>query len=126
MPLDNRTCFIVNLRDRLTCQSCGKMPLAEENYHRRFEYHHILPSSLGGSDRPDNIVLLCHGCHVAAHKNANIDKIPKNWDLTMPEDFPCHVCAATLDTETVGMNCGWYFCNACATRTHLFDHCLAA
>ena len=32
------------------------------------EVHHILPSSLGGSDEPSNARILCVSCHLKAHE----------------------------------------------------------
>lgn len=40
-----------------TCQRCGS--------DRRLEVDHILPVVDGGTDDPENLRLLCHGCHVA-------------------------------------------------------------
>jgi RNA-directed DNA polymerase len=31
------------------------------------EFHHIIPSSLGGTDTEDNAELLCVGCHLTRH-----------------------------------------------------------
>lgn len=121
MPLDNRTCFTVNLRDRLSCRNCGAAPASADNYHRGFEYHHIVPKSAGGADEAGNIVLLCHDCHLALHKDGNM---PENkWDIATPERFSCGACAATLEISSVEMNCGWYFCPRCRMKTHLWAHC---
>lgn len=39
-------------------------------------YHHILPESRGGSDRPENYVGLCASCHARVHENrAVLDRI---------------------------------------------------
>lgn len=123
MPLDNRTCFTVNLRDRLTCKNCGKRPQTSENYHRGFEYHHVIPKSAGGADTASNVALLCHDCHLAGHQNKiDLGAAAKNWDLTPPLRFSCMACTAMLLTEHVEMNCGWYHCQHCDSRTHLFDH----
>lgn len=123
MPLDNRTCFTVNLRDRLACKICAKQPLAAETYHRGFEYHHVAQRAAGGADAPLNIALLCHACHLAIHQGRiDATRAAENWALTPPSGFPCRACAAMLSPETVEMNCGWYLCPHCHGRTHLFDH----
>ena len=67
MGLENRTCFLVNLRDGLRCRQCGQSPTQQAEYHRGFEYHHVIPRSQGGSDLPENIALLCHACHQGQH-----------------------------------------------------------
>ena len=36
------------------------------------EFHHRIPSSLGGPDTEDNAILLCVGCHYNAHKAIEI------------------------------------------------------
>lgn len=62
----------VVVRDGCHCRSCGEVfesPLIEggpclpESW--RLELDHILPLHLGGTDHPDNLQLLCVGCHRA-------------------------------------------------------------
>ena len=123
MPLDSRTCFTVNLRDRLSCKICQKQPLAVDGYHKGFEYHHVTPKSQGGSDAVENIALLCRDCHLAGHQGReNIDENLAKYDLAAPRSFPCGNCAVMLSVENVEMNCGWYLCHSCETKTHLWDH----
>ena len=123
MPLDNRTCFTVNLRDRLACKNCGKQPLGPDNYHRGFEYHHVEHKAAGGADSASNIALLCHDCHLAGHQGRlDLATAAKGWDLEPPERFSCQACTAMLLKEHVEMNCGWYRCDHCHERTHLWDH----
>ncbi len=127
MPLSNRVCFLVNLRDALCCRQCGKQPQGPENYHRGFEYHHRIPRSLGGSDEVENIVLLCHHCHQTGHKTGSKtdrteDKVLDTLDLSPPEGFSCHHCQTRLISLSVEMNCGWYRCHACQTQVHLYQH----
>ena len=47
-------------RDNYTCQICGKT-------HTRLEVHHIILRSEGGSNRMDNLVVLCKDCHAKVH-----------------------------------------------------------
>jgi|GEM_PF-745932 len=49
-------------RDNYTCQICKKKIANIQN-----EVHHIIPRSKGGSDRPDNLILLCQNCHAKVH-----------------------------------------------------------
>lgn len=119
MPLSNRICFLVNLRDKLTCQQCGKSPEEMASYHRGFEYHHLTPRSQGGSDEVDNIALLCHDCHQQEHKaGLRLTFL----DLQSPASFECNNCKQLLDSHTVEMNCGWYSCPHCQQKIHLFTH----
>lgn len=48
-------------RDGYTCIGCGA---------RATEVHHIVPVASGGPDHPDNLVSLCHDCHVLASRRA--------------------------------------------------------
>ena len=121
MALTNRTCFQVNLRDELKCRVCGRAPLTEQNYHRGFGYHHVQFQSHGGSDEPENVILLCAQCHTRLHQQ-KLD-LPPLGDLTPPPAIFCHNCATSVDPETVEMNCGWYKCETCHHKVHLFDHC---
>ena len=50
----------VKARDGFRCRSCGSGD--------HLEVHHIRQRKDGGSDRPDNLVTLCHGCHRAWHE----------------------------------------------------------
>lgn len=61
-------------RDNFTCQDCGEIhrtvnelgieiPVSDGN----LELHHIQFVCNGGDDSPDNLVTLCHKCHVERH-----------------------------------------------------------
>lgn len=120
MPLDNRTCFTVNLRDHLCCRRCGAAPVSRENYHRGFEYHHVQPCSEGGEDIAENVILLCHECHTLLHQNRIV--LENLGELAPPLAFQCAACEGVLLVENVTMNCGWYLCDHCHTKMPLFDH----
>ena len=47
-------------RDKYTCQICGKKQV-------KFEVHHIIPKSQGGSNRMENLTTLCSECHHKVH-----------------------------------------------------------
>ena len=47
-------------RDGFRCRSCGSRD--------HLEVHHIRQRKDGGSDSLDNLVTLCHGCHMAWHE----------------------------------------------------------
>lgn len=123
MPLSNRLCFLVNLRDGLSCRHCGKRPDGPENYHRGFEYHHRLPRSKGGPDTAENIILLCHDCHQQGHEHGFQ---LSGLNLQPLSTFPCCRCRKSLDSQTVTMNCGWYQCDFCGAQVHLYEHCFGA
>ncbi|MCF7910840.1 HNH endonuclease [Candidatus Pacearchaeota archaeon] len=53
----------IRSRDNYTCQICNKKCL---DYN---EVHHIVWRRHGGSDKPDNLILLCESCHKKVHKN---------------------------------------------------------
>lgn len=119
MPLDNRTCFQVNVRDGLRCRACGRGPKHRETYHRGFGYHHVVPISRGGPDVIENVLLLCKKCHDEHHRGRrSLDFGPQ----PPPGPFACHACEELVDPQTVPMNCGWYACLRCGERVHLFDH----
>lgn len=48
------------VRDKYTCQCCGKR-------NCRVEAHHVIFRSNGGSDSLDNLITLCEDCHKAVH-----------------------------------------------------------
>ena len=57
---ENVKSYIRN-RDNYTCQSC-KNKCLDNN-----EVHHIIPRSNGGTDKPNNLILLCITCHNKIH-----------------------------------------------------------
>ena len=50
----------VRWRDEYRCRKCRS--------RTHLEVHHIVQRKDGGSDRPDNLVTLCHDCHAALHR----------------------------------------------------------
>lgn len=50
----------VKFRDGYKCAVCGAV-------HVPLEVHHRLQRHDGGSDRPDNLITVCHDCHKAFH-----------------------------------------------------------
>lgn len=48
-------------RDSYTCVNCGAGPTNE--------VHHIDSLGSGGRDEPENMVVLCHVCHILAQEN---------------------------------------------------------
>jgi hypothetical protein len=58
MSVSKRTRFEVLRRDEFTCQYCGeKAPDVVLNVD------HVMPVSLGGSDKPDNLLTACKSCN---------------------------------------------------------------
>lgn len=52
--------LLVLRRDGWRCQSCGSMS--------NLEVHHIEFRSQSGCDLEENLVTLCHACHVGIHR----------------------------------------------------------
>jgi RRXRR protein/HNH endonuclease len=53
-------------RDEYSCQKCfGK------NKDKRLRVHHIVFTSKGGTNSPDNLITLCETCHENLHANEN-------------------------------------------------------
>ena len=50
----------VRWRDECRCRKCRS--------RTHLEVHHIVQRKDGGSDRPDNLVTLCHDCHAVLHR----------------------------------------------------------
>jgi hypothetical protein len=51
-------------RDKYTCQYCKN-----KRKDVRLQVHHILPISNGGSNQPNNLIVLCKSCHDDLHNN---------------------------------------------------------
>ncbi|NLE27797.1 MAG: hypothetical protein GX625_21165 [Clostridiaceae bacterium] len=60
---ENRRSQVI-ARDRI-CQQCSKQVKRRNKMH----IHHVVPRSKGGTNRLDNLVLLCEKCHKKIHKN---------------------------------------------------------
>lgn len=58
MAITKRTRFEVLRRDDHTCQYCG-----EKAPDVILHVDHVIPSALGGSDKPDNLVAACKDCN---------------------------------------------------------------
>ena len=54
----------VRWRDGYRCHHCH----GKGGPDTKLEVHHIIQRKDGGSDRPDNLVTLCHDCHAALHR----------------------------------------------------------
>ena len=54
----------VRWRDEYRCRHCH----GKGGPDTKLEVHHIVQRKDGGSDRPDNLVTLCHDCHAALHR----------------------------------------------------------
>lgn len=61
-------CRVVDARDKGRCRVCGRRcdPDATDML-RRAERHHIVYRSAGGQDTPENVLVLCLGCHQDEH-----------------------------------------------------------
>lgn len=60
------------------CQCCG---CSNTNI---LESHHILEKSNGGTDSPDNLLLLCPNCHTTIHLgDSNLESLPLEWYLVL-------------------------------------------
>lgn len=65
----------VRERDKYTCQLCKKSTINKVV----LEVHHIIPRSKGGTDKPSNLICLCHNCHRnKVHSNNNDNKYFKD------------------------------------------------
>ena len=63
----------VRWRDGYKCQHCHHKGDSET----KLEVHHIVQRKNGGSNRPNNLVTLCHDCHVALHRGEFTLRKPK-------------------------------------------------
>ena len=55
-------------QDFVLCENCGK---------RAVDVHHLVLRSHGGTDNPDNLILLCRNCHEKAHKDKEFNEMLK-------------------------------------------------
>ena len=50
----------------------------------RLEVHHVKPVHLGGTNAIGNLMVLCRGCHIAAHKREMSDT-ERAWQVMVHE-----------------------------------------
>lgn len=83
MAVSKRTRFEVFRRDEFTCRYCRSAdnPLTID---------HVVPTTLGGSDEPDNLVAACRDCNAGKgstspdeHMVAQVDKDAIRWAAAM-------------------------------------------
>jgi len=65
--------------DYETCQFCGNQ--------KWLRVHHRKPLSRGGQDRIENLITLCHNCHVIEHRR--LRKIEKEGEVECKTDEFC-------------------------------------
>lgn len=72
------------------CQSCGKISDYDVNCNLNLctdfiEIHHIIPWCRGGTDNPENLIVLCHDCHKKTYKGgyAGLPSIINNAKLPL-------------------------------------------
>lgn len=51
------------VRGELVCVVCGAKD--------KLELHHIIPLAMGGTNKIDNLMVLCHDHHVEIHHNSD-------------------------------------------------------
>jgi 5-methylcytosine-specific restriction endonuclease McrA len=80
--VDTETKAEILKRDSTECKICS---FRDE---QRLQIHHIVPVSNGGSDDYDNLITLCHKCHVLIHKEGceKYEAYFKNYTASMEEN----------------------------------------
>jgi len=53
----------MKIKHNHTCQVCEIQTFTNKDGHYYTESHHIIPRSLGGPDKPSNILIVCANCH---------------------------------------------------------------
>ena len=81
MAVTKRTRFEVLRRDEYTCRYCG-----QSAPDVKLTVDHVLPTALGGSDDPSNLVAACHDCNAGKsstspdeHIVAQVDEDALRW-----------------------------------------------
>lgn len=73
MPVSPRLRFEILKRDNYTCRYC-------RSKEQELTVDHVIPSALGGSDKPENLVAACRDCN-SGKTSSNLDD-PKVQELT--------------------------------------------
>lgn len=75
--------LLLEERDR-TCVLCGATPTADNDVD--LHVHHKRPKSEGGSDHPDNLVIICETCHTHHHGNGQRPDILEALEVDSTDD----------------------------------------
>lgn len=57
--------------NKVQCEDCGSTV--------ELVWHHVIPFSEGGTDDPQNLVVLCNACHLLIHKSNNDFREAGRW-----------------------------------------------
>jgi len=86
-----------NLQSYIIAREHGKCQLCSKEYDGKWNLHHIISRSKGGTDKPDNIVLLHEICHKRLHKE-NLGK-----KLKKAKQFKAETFMSTIRWRLVNM-----------------------
>jgi hypothetical protein len=84
---ENVTAYVRD-RDKYTCQMCLSSGKVKNKNNDTIEVHHIIPRAAGGTNRPSNLICLCHHHHRLVHSNNNNNKYFKELqNKKMPDTY---------------------------------------
>lgn len=75
MAVSKRTRYEVLRRDNHTCRYCG-----DSAPNVTLQVDHVIPSTLGGSDKPDNLVAACKDCNAGKSSASATDTVVADVD----------------------------------------------
>lgn len=72
-------------RDGFRCRDCGR---TAHEARKRFEVHHLVMVSEGGTNEAENLVTLCSDCHAGRHAlrpGQTVDELLEPGDSSEPD-----------------------------------------
>lgn len=117
----------VRNRDSYTCQHCSKTVK-----NAKLEVHHIVFKRNGGSDEPENLITLCHGCHSKLHAGKiNPNFKSKTSGMLKYATQMNHICKKLFEcypeaTKTFGYVTSANRNNLNLRKDHYIDACVIA
>jgi hypothetical protein len=98
----------VRERDNYTCRLCQK---DLKDTPAKLDTHHIIPKKLGGKDEINNLLTLCHSCHIT--NEFAIKRLKPRYG-----EIKCHHCESEnviksgSSAYSGGLKQRWY-CKSC-------------
>ncbi|WP_417936021.1 HNH endonuclease [Haloarcula saliterrae] len=78
-------------RDNYECQNCGQK--GRRRGDAELHAHHVVPKSVGGSDKLSNLITVCKSCHGSIH---NGNQVSDNQNDSSDRMYACPTCSSIL------------------------------
>lgn len=106
--MNNRKSIPSKTKKTIFKEAQSRCPFCGEESIDTLEIHHILEKSLGGTDTPENLILVCSNCHskITAGAITNSDVLKKKQNLSSEQNMKPSKTEAKIFNISTGINTG--------------------